>query len=139
MGAVRRLLYGKPLSSPSPAMYAPTRSIEAAESLHIHERNIRLEYSGDEFEALARCLERASGEDCSLSSQTRYLRLDSISPEPGISPDRFEVEESEYPTLKDTTIHVHYRNLRLEFNHEEWVEFAGGILEAWEAWQQHTP
>lgn len=135
MGNVKTLLYSKPLASPAPAYYADKRSIESAESLHVHERNLRLEYTLDELEALIDALVRTGERPVvPLGPETTYLDLSDLPPESGISPRRFEVEESTYPTLPETTIHLHYRNLRIEFSHAEWREFHRGVSDAWRAW-----
>ena len=138
MGKVKTLLYSLPLAEPAPEMYATKRSIESAESLHYHERNIRLEYSAAEFAKMLAAMARAAKKGqpaLSPTARTVYLDLSDIPVQPGISPRRFEIEESTYPTLPETTIHIHYRNLRLEFTHREWEEFARGIMEAWAKWQ----
>ncbi len=138
MGKVKTLLYSVPLAEPAPEMYATKRSIEAAESLHHHERNIRLEYSPREFAEMLAAMARAAKKgvpDLSPNARTMYLDLSDIPAQPGMSPRRFEIEESTYPTLPKTTIHIHYRNLRLEFSHREWEEFATGVLRSWEKWQ----
>jgi len=134
MGAVKRLLHQSKIS-PSPDMYPKSRSIEAAESMHIHERNVRLEYDVDEFFMLLGDLSDAhttwSGD---LSEKTRWLKVSDIGNEPAVTPTRFEIEESEYPTLDQTTIHLHYRNLRIEFSHREWEDFAEGVIDAMTKW-----
>ena len=137
MGRVKVLLYSEPLAEASPAMYASKRSLEAAESLHHHERNIRLEYDEAEFRAMLAAMARAAKKripGLSTEANTVYLDLSDIATKPGMTPRRFEIEESTYPTLPETTIHVHYRNLRLEFTHREWEEFAKGVTRAWKRW-----
>lgn len=137
MGAVRRLLFRATLK-PEPDMYAGTRSIEAAETMHVHERNLRLEYTPDEFEAFTSDMStshaRWNGEDCTPDASTEWLSVTKLAASPGVTPTRFEIEESEYPTLPETTIHVHYRNLRLEFSHAEWEAFSAGIAAARREW-----
>lgn len=139
MGEVKRLLFSEPLTSASPAMYADKRSIESAETMHVHERNVRLEYTPAEMVdlmwALRVAFERNGEFRLALGDQTEYLSLRDIAAESGVTPTRFEVEESTYPTLSETTIHVHYRNLRLEFTHAEWEEFSAGIATASKEWR----
>ena len=135
MGKVKKMLHSSRLKTSAPMMYAGKRSLESAETLHMHERNIRLEYTREEFWAFVAAMEASRRPGLlGYSDHTVYLSLTDILPEPGISPDRFDVEESTYPTLPETTIHIHYRNLRLEFTHEEWQEFAQGIQLAWSNW-----
>jgi len=138
MGKVRRLLFSKQLDSDAPRYYADKRAIETAESLHVHERNLRLEYSADEFGALllaVQCAEQAwDGSEPKPDAPTKYLDVSDLDPAPAVTPSRFDVEESEYPTLDETTVHVHYRSLRMELSHDEWREFAEGIVSAWGQW-----
>ena len=143
MGKVRRLLFSKQLDSDAPRYYADKRAIETAESLHVHERNVRVEYTEEEFMGLSYAMREASAvlgyaatPDTSPDAPTTYLDVSDLTPAPGVTPSRFDIEESEYPTMDETTIHVHYRNLRLEFSHLEFAEFALGVYKAWEAWHE---
>lgn len=140
MGEVKRLLYSHPLATAAPAYYASKRSIELAESLHHHERNLRLEYRTGSAEFSEMCMsvgrafralqDRAQYELTMAPAETVYLNLSDIPAEPTQTPRRFDIEESTYPTLPETTIHIHYRNLRIELSHEEWREFAAGVIHA---------
>ncbi len=135
MGDVLRTLHSSKLARPAPVYYADKRSIELAETLHHHERNLRLEYDGSPFAnmlvAFMRAREAWMGRGCPRDSfQTEYLSLTDIEPEPSVTPRRFDVEECTYPTLPETTIHIHLRNLRIELSHEEWVEISDGIIAA---------
>ena len=134
MGDVKRMLHTQEIA-PKPDMYAGKRSIEAAESMHIHDRNTRMEYTPEEIRALAKNMEQAMiGWNGLLSGKTNWLCVSAINPVCGVTPTRFDIEETEYPTLDATTIHIHYRNLRLEFSHAEWEQFAGGIIQAMGKW-----
>ena len=138
MGAVKRMLHSSELA-PEPAMYAKKRSIEEAETMHVHERNVRLEYTGREFQSLAVAIADAekawSGKEPQPGAPTNWLDVSALPASPGVTPQRFDIEESEYPSLDETTVHVHYRNLRLEFSHAEWVEFAQGVCGALIEWK----
>ncbi len=138
MGNVTRLLFVKTILAPS--MYANKRSIETAESLHLHQRNLRLEYSRDEFDALVEDVAAAGKKWLELGRpradlKTVYLGLTDIDPQARAGHGgRFAVEENTYPTLKEPTIHLHYHDLRIEFTQNEWMEFAKGIAAALEAY-----
>lgn len=141
MGKVKRYLFQGERSE-KPVMYADKRSLELSETMHFHERNIRLEYSGNEFVKLIEAFIRAGDKWRSIGSigprmerDTTYLDLSSIEEHPKVTPTRFEIEESTYPTLKQTTIHLHYGHLRIEFTHAEWEEFARGVGKAVEEWK----
>lgn len=138
MGKVKRYLLRRTLDRRRPDLYPDKRSIECAETMHLHERNLRIEHTLGEFQDLVAAYQDArrklGSERPEPGKPTNWLGVSDISAEPGVTPDRFEVEESDYPTLNETTIHVHYRSLRLEFSHREWEEFAAGIEQASQAW-----
>lgn len=136
MGKVRRMLHSVTLASDAPALYADKRAIESAETMHVHERNVRLEYTPDEFAAFMEAMHgiRPRPAHGGTDTETIYLDLADISSSPGVTPQRFDIEETEYPTLDDTTIHIHYRSLRLELTHQEWLQFAFGVRAALHAW-----
>ena len=138
MGDVKRYLHRATLKAKEPAHYAGKATYELAESMHLHRRNLRLEMSADEFRAHVKMTRRAGEnwyeEAPSPGRATRYLQVEDLRPEPDVSPDRFEVEECEYETIPEGTVHVHYRDLRLEFSPEEWEEFADGIAAARKVW-----
>ena len=125
MGHVKRLLFSTEIA-PEPAHYAGKRSIEHAETMHVHERNVRMEWDSQQFQDFACDMRLAETEWRSSlggacpkpGAPTTHLVVSDI-PGSGVTPTRFEVEETEYPTLDATTIHVHYRNLRLELSHQE--------------------
>jgi len=144
MGKVRRLLFSEDLATAAPKHYPDKRAVECAETFHHHERNVRLEYSPVEFAAMLRAMGNAEEKwhdagSPKVSDSTVYLSLTDLRSHPGVTPRRFEIEESEYPTLDETTIHLHYRNLRLEFSHEEWREFVDGVLQAMDAFVDSRP
>lgn len=138
MGQVKKLLFSKLLDKARPFYYSGKRSIEAAESMHVHERNVRLEYSALEFRrfvaAMKRSFEKWSGAPPEPTDATVWLDVSDIPHEPEVTPQRFDIEESTYPTLKQTTVHLHYRSLRMEFSHAEWEEFSSGIIDARKVW-----
>lgn len=126
----------------SPDMYSNTRSLECSETMHFHERNMRLEYTDEEFRHLWLSMTNArtkiDKEELSSSpgNKTIWLDVTKIGPSAGVTPERFDIEESEYPTLKETTVHIHYRNLRIELSHYEWEEFSDTVAIAREEWDK---
>lgn len=129
MGDTRRVLAEREIA-PAPVYYADKRSLEAAESLHHHERNLRLEYTPKEWGAMLAAMLRGARVPYGISDRTVYLDLSDIDPVCGMHPTRLRVEEVHYPTLPETTIHIHYRSLRIEMSHAEFREFAEAIAEA---------
>lgn len=140
MGEVERLLYGKPLASNAPAHYAGKATTEICESIHFHRRNVRLELTKEEYGQVLGDMQAATRWKGDVSpapgKPTQYVTLTNIDSSPGVTPDRFEIEHSKYPTIPGGTIHIHYRDLRIEFSLEEWDEFATGIIHAWHRWVQ---
>lgn len=142
MGEVERMLHGGELRLPYPEHYAGKRTWELAETIHYHERNLRLEYTADEFRAFAAAVSEAWERWVGLGmplpepgAATVYLSLTDVRPSPGVTPRRCEVEHSRYPTIPGGTIHLHYRNLRIEFSPAEWLQFLGAVEAAGRAWR----
>ena len=104
------------------------------ESFHIHFRNMRLELSEPEFRALCEHLIRSYeahkdgtgvlSDDGRDDYRARYYVLDEVKipPEPEIHPGKFQVEVN-----AGDRIHLHLRNLRLEFSLKEFKDFARTI------------
>ena len=126
----------------SPDMYSDTRSLECSETMHFHERNMRLEYTDEEFRhlwlSMTNARNKVDKEDMASypGKPTAWLDVAKIGPSAGVTAERFDIEESEYPTLKETTVHIHYRNLRLELSQDEWEEFAITVAAAKTEWDQ---
>lgn len=88
-------------------------TVELCENVHVHYRNLRLEFSPDEF---VRVLDSLKEIDLSAVRNFRYsqnsfreiARL--TLPEKTEFDDRLQVEEQQ-----NGQTHIHYRNLRLEF------------------------
>lgn len=145
MGDIKRILFETRLD-PAPVLYAGKRTLETAESLHLHTRNLRLEFSRNEFAQFCADVRAAEQRwtrelgcpEPTPGASTKYLSVTDIAdiPEAGHG-GRLAVEECSYPTIPAGTVHVHLRDLRIEFTPDEWNVFAHGIIEAFAKWN-HT-
>lgn len=144
MGDIKRTLFETRLQ-PGPDLYAGKRTYETAESLHLHQRNLRIEFTHTEFALFCRDTALAENRwtrelgrpEPTLESPTKYLIVTDIDPAPAAGHGgRFAVEECSYPTIPAGTVHVHLRDLRIEFTPEEWNVFAHGIIEAFTKWNE---
>lgn len=109
MGDIKRIL----LTGNVPAPSLNTRFVvELSENVHIHYRNLRIEMDKDEFLLLLAAMKKidegtvssfAYGPDAFLALAGATL------PEATPFNGRLRVEEQ-----RNGTIHIHYRNLRLE-------------------------
>jgi hypothetical protein len=112
----------------------PTRLIteeNKGEGFHVHLRNMRLDFSQDEFRSLSEHLARSfqayqsgSGvlmDDGRDGRRDGYYVLDEqkIAPAPEINPTKLQIEVN-HPGK----VHLHLRNLRLELSYTEFVHFA---------------
>lgn len=139
MGEVEKLLY-RGAVRPAPDLYAGKATVEVCESIHLHRRNWRLELTAvewDEFFAyVVKAQAHQEGRLPYPNRPTEYLAIVDVPAEPGVTPTRFEIEHSKYPTIPGGTIHLHYRDLRLEFTPAEWEKFAEGVALALDRWKE---
>lgn len=138
MGHCRKIL-GFRIIEPTATLYSGLLAIELAENFHIHIRNLRLELDHVEFERLAigfaKALEvwRAAGRPHTqgyerLGDRLLNLHRSEISPLPSLwnahtANDELRVELQQWADY----IHLHYRNVKLEFTVKEFVEFADTV------------
>lgn len=109
MGDIKRIL----LTADVPAPPLNTRFIiELCENVHIHYRNLRIEMTKGEFlllVAAVRVFSKDIVEDFDYRPGNYRAIANTILPEKTPFDTRFQVEEQ-----RDGTIHIHYRNIRLE-------------------------
>lgn len=109
MGNIKRILHQQVVEHP------PLNErfiVELAENVHVHLRNIRLEFSAAEFLLILRALKGISEEMVQDFDYRHgnYLVIAKASLPPTTEfDDRLQIEEQ-----RDGSCHVHYRNLRLE-------------------------
>lgn len=112
MGIIDKILFKKKVSENPPNN--DRLCVELCENVHLHYRNIRIEFTPEEFIDLVKMFEKISAEEVSNFeySDTAFKEIARVklNPETHFS-DRMQVE-----LQTNKTIHIHYRNLRLEFD-----------------------
>lgn len=110
MGLIKRIIEYMKVGKPP---HNTRFTVELCENVHVHYRNLRLEFSPDEF---VRILDRLKQIDLSIVKNFKYSP-DSFReivhltlPEKTEFDDRLQIEEQQ-----NGQTHIHYRNLRLEF------------------------
>lgn len=115
--------------------YSDLLSIEVAENIHLHLRNLRIEMDHVEFAAVCKALRVAYANWGKAGKpETRdFLRLyrTRISPIPSLwnsntANDETRVELQHWSDY----VHLHHRNIRLEFSVREFLQFASLVDEA---------
>jgi len=105
--------------------------IDICENIHIHHRDLRLEFSIPEWNNFAELIKLS---DIELKHQIsngyveneshdlrKQLKID-IQNKPDYFPDRIQIELQE-----NGTIHLHYFDIRLEFNEKDFINFCKSI------------
>lgn len=139
MGRIKNLLYQKEIK-PKSDNWADMYSFEVCEDFHLHWKNLRLQFSQDEWQhftqAVAYALQQWEMKGCPppLPHQKLpiYLKQDpnkvlNVQPEHDIRGTDFSIEDDD---LNGPSVHVHYRSLRLDLSHPEFLEMAEGFAEA---------
>jgi hypothetical protein len=109
---------------------------DLCENIHLHYRNIRLEFSEKEFaefraaiNMLGRAVEMVSTEKDYREGDPNFLIQQMyntpLSAHSDYFPNRVTLE-----VQKDDTVHFHYRDLRLHFGHDEFVRISEIFSEA---------
>jgi hypothetical protein len=96
--------------------------VEDCESVHLHLRNIRLEFTREEFQQFASAMAKAANSLSAIISEPNeqhyhVLAEDTVSHLPKYSPATIRLE------LNPGVVHIHSRNLRLEYTLEEYLEY----------------
>lgn len=109
MGEVKRIIAQATVPKP---MFNNSLRVELCENVHIHYRNVRLEFSPEEFltfrETVLRCHPDRVNEF--PYGKDHVLLATAALPEETAFDDRMVFEEQ-----TDGSFHIHYRNLRGEF------------------------
>ena len=133
MGLVSKMLFSKKLEKKSPDYYPDKWSFEYNESFHVHLRNWRVEFFAKEWELFCQKVAAAYNywhklnkpKPGTSNNQTIYLpSAYDVDAEPDFTPDRFDIEQMQ----DNNNIHIHYRNLRIDFSKKEFMEFLNGIM-----------
>lgn len=137
MGFTRKILAAKEVS-PSPVYYTSSFRIDLAESFHMHYRNVRLEFTTEEFRTVAggflmAYLEWLTMGKPSYISPNAFLKFFDSKLHPVIGEGCETVRGNELSVeLQQHTdyIHLHYRGLKIEFSIDEYLEFAEVVCQA---------
>lgn len=110
MGQVKRILFETKCKKP---MLNNRFTVELCENVHIHYRNLRLEFPKEEFLMLLEAFKRLSNEEIknfnySDDNFKELIGIYNLPPNTEFD-DRFVLEEQ-----VQGHFHVHYRNLRVE-------------------------
>lgn len=109
MGNIREILYTQKVPK---SMLNNRFTVELCENVHLHYRNLRLEFSKEEFLFLLKHLKEIDEEEIETfpyDEDFKFLVKTFNLPESTEFDDRLQIEEQE-----EGHFHVHYRNLRLE-------------------------
>jgi len=126
MGNIFKQLATKLIRKKS-TLQATRMTVEKCENIHLHYRNMRLEFSEEEFNFFADQIKKSQEVLKQHPEETEFLPLMAsldLKENPEFFPDRISVEANV------GSIHVHYKNLRLEYTPDEFSEFTESILAA---------
>ena len=97
-------------------------TIELCENVHLHYRNLRLEFSKNEFIQILKLLKTLDEDeiDSFKYGSDKFKSLIKVKTLPSETEwnDRLQIEEQE-----EGHYHIHYRNFRIEFSKEEFKEW----------------
>ncbi|MHA1676155.1 MAG: hypothetical protein ACTSU6_03155, partial [Candidatus Njordarchaeales archaeon] len=141
MGHVKKILSSKRIQ-PIPTFYSDKLALELAENFHFHLRNIRIEWDHVEFEKIAKVFRRALEKWNKLKRplfkkdswrEGHYYDLgsDKIPPIPSLFNDTVMNDEIRVEIQKWADyVHLHYKELRIEFSIKEFREFVKVVADA---------
>lgn len=110
-----------------PTLQATRMIVENCENIHLHYRNMRLEFSSREFYFFARMIREAEQcltENFKAMQEEEYSVLSSsleLDEEPDYFPNRITAEANL------GSVHFHYKNFRLELTKEEAIDFLNSM------------
>lgn len=130
MGNVKKIIADEVL--PNREYYNDKLWCDLCENLHIHLRNIRLEFSFEEWKELVVHLfsvkneltkypdyKEDAGYQMLLYTPTKAIEKDSK-----YFPNRFRIEEEH-----DGSVHIHYRDIRLQVTKQEYNQIAKAMIQ----------
>ena len=130
MGIIDKKLFVNNNSS-SNRLCSTRLCIDICENIHIHHRDLRLEFSIPEWNNFSELIRLS---DIEVNNQIsngykenesddlrKQLKID-INNRPDYFPNRIQIE-----LQKNGTIHLHYFDIRLEFSEEDFIDFCKSI------------
>ena len=143
MGNTIKTLAEKKLKAESD-IYSDFLSLEICENFHIHWRNLRMLFNKEEFEIfhsavisaynkwklLGKPSPKIDEKNQALIPPT-YLCNGKVNPVHGERPNDFAIEvQGDLPHIPPNFIHLHYKSLRLDVSHKEFLELADLFIKA---------
>lgn len=132
MGRIKKILVNKDI--PEKGMLHSRLIIEWCENIHLHYRDMRLEFDEKDFEQLAIAM---------FDGYLKYKKIRKENPELINDENKYSVlsqgeivDSGEFPNRlqielqEEGHIHIHYRNLRLEMKKEDFLNIASVFIEA---------
>ena len=138
MGNTEKMLFDGKVNQVSD-VYADMHTVERCEDFHIHWRNLRLIFDKPEFELFCQAIRIAHGNWKKLGcpdpepgkSLPEYLYNLGVDPIHGRRSTDLKIEaQGELPHMPKNMIHLHYKSIRLDVSHKEFVELAEAFASA---------
>lgn len=132
MGNTIKVLADKKIKAESD-IYPDMHTIERCEDFHLHWRNLRMIFTKDEFNVFCKAIQHAwtkwqrQGKPNPEPSKSlpEYLFVSKINPLHGRRSTDFKIEvQGDLPYMPPNMIHIHYKSLRLDVSHNEFLELA---------------
>lgn len=114
-------------------IYSDMHTIERCEDFHIHWRNLRMIFTEKEFEIFCSAImiaqekwkKQGKPHPEEGKSMPDYLFTRKVDPVHGRRPVDFMIEvQGGLPYMPKNMIHIHYKSLRLDVSHKEFLELA---------------
>ena len=150
MGRIKKLLVSKKIRAESD-IYKDMHTLEICEDFHLHWRNLRMLFNKEEFDKFCKAVNHAwtkwqrqgkpepeMDEDDKTLTPPIYLYSGTVPPIHGERPEDFQIEIQDSPWLPDNPdfIHIHYKSLRLDVSHDEFLELAELFAKAKEEYKE---
>jgi len=147
MGNTIKILAEKKLKAVSD-IYSDMHTIERCEDFHLHWRNLRMIFTKEEFEEFCKAVifaynnwqKQGKPEPVPGQSLPEYLFASKINPVHGERSQDFAVEiQGDLPYMPQDMIHIHYKSLRFDVSHDEFLELAelfSKAKEEFEKWKK---
>jgi len=147
MGNTIKILAGKKLK-PESDIYSDMHTWERCENFHLHLRNFRMLFNKEEFDSFSKSVihawtkwQRQGKPNPEIGkSLPDYLFLAKANPVHGERSTDFVIEvQGDLPHMPKNMIHIHYKSLRLDVSHKEFLELAELFAKAkseFEGWKK---
>lgn len=110
MGDIKEVIFKSSIQEP---LQNRRITVELCENVHLHYRNLRLEFPKEEFLLILRklkSLDEKEIDEFAYGEGLKFLINDHDLPEKTEFNDRFQIEEQ-----TNGLHHIHYKNMRIEF------------------------